>query len=68
MKVNVRPAEPRDERRWRELLDGYCLFYERQPDEKLSTYTWRRILERRRRDRHRELPDPRAHPAASASS
>jgi len=45
MKVHIRPAEPRDERRWRELFDGYCLFYERQPDEKMSTYTWRRILD-----------------------
>jgi GNAT superfamily N-acetyltransferase len=43
--VKVRPAEARDERRWRELFDGYCLFYERTPDEKLSTYTWRRILD-----------------------
>ena len=45
MKVHIRPAEPRDERRWRELFDGYCLFYERQPDEKMSTHTWRRILD-----------------------
>ena len=45
MKTAVRPAEARDERRWRELFDGYCLFYERKPDEALNTYTWRRILD-----------------------
>ncbi len=45
MKANVRPAEPRDERRWRELFDGYCRFYERQPDDTLTAYTWRRIMD-----------------------
>ena len=45
MKIHVRPAEPRDERRWRALFDGYCLFYERKPDEALTTYTWRRIMD-----------------------
>src|SRR5436190_1647260 len=45
MKIAVRPAEPRDERRWRELFDGYCRFYERPPDDALSAHTWRRILD-----------------------
>jgi GNAT superfamily N-acetyltransferase len=45
MKVHIRAAEARDERRWRELFNGYCLFYERKPDEALNTYTWRRILD-----------------------
>ena len=45
MKLTIRPAEPRDEKRWRELFDGYCRFYERQPDEKLNDYTWRRIMD-----------------------
>src|SRR5260221_13545642 len=45
MKIAVRPAEPRDQRRWRELFNGYCLFYERKPDEALNTHTWRRILD-----------------------
>ena len=45
MKIDVRPAEARDERRWRELFNGYCLFYERKPDEALNTYTWRRIMD-----------------------
>jgi GNAT superfamily N-acetyltransferase len=45
MKIRIRPAEARDEQRWRELFDGYCRFYERQPDEALNSYTWRRILD-----------------------
>jgi GNAT superfamily N-acetyltransferase len=43
--VKVRPAEARDEQRWRELFNGYCVFYERKPDEALNTYTWRRIMD-----------------------
>ena len=45
MKIHVRPAEARDERRWRELFDGYCRFYERKPDDTLTAYTWRRIMD-----------------------
>jgi len=45
MKVHVRAAEARDEKRWRELFDGYCEFYKREPNEKLNTHTWRRILD-----------------------
>src|SRR6267142_2658651 len=45
MKIHIRPAEARDERRWRELFNGYCLFYERKPDEALNTHTWRRIMD-----------------------
>jgi GNAT superfamily N-acetyltransferase len=44
-KVVIRPALPKDEKRWRELFDGYCLFYERAPSEPLTRYTWTRILD-----------------------
>ena len=43
--MKVRPAEARDEQRWRELFNGYCMFYERKPDEALNTHTWRRIMD-----------------------
>jgi GNAT superfamily N-acetyltransferase len=45
MTVNVRPVEPRDEPRWRELWDGYTRFYEREPAELLTRHTWQRILD-----------------------
>ena len=45
MQATIRKAEPRDEKRWRQLFDGYCVFYEREPSEALSTYTWQRILD-----------------------
>lgn len=44
MTVTIRKAEARDERRWRELWDGYTRFYEREPSESLSRHTWTRIL------------------------
>ena len=44
MSVRIRPIEPRDEARWRELWDGYCRFYEREPSEPIAGYTWARIL------------------------
>ncbi|OLB72398.1 MAG: GNAT family N-acetyltransferase [Alphaproteobacteria bacterium 13_2_20CM_2_64_7] len=43
--MHIRAAEARDERRWRELFDGYCRFYERQPDDALMAYTWHRIMD-----------------------
>ena len=45
MALTVRPAERHDEMRWRELFDGYCIFYKRTPSETLSTYTWSRIMD-----------------------
>ena len=45
MKLQVRCAEARDEKRWRELFDGYCKFYKRERNEKLNTFTWQRILD-----------------------
>ena len=44
-KVIIRRADPRDERRWRELFDGYCLFYKRTPSEQLTRHTWERIMD-----------------------
>jgi GNAT superfamily N-acetyltransferase len=43
--VTVRPAEPRDETGWRQLFDGYCLFYKRTPSDALARHTWARILD-----------------------
>ena len=45
-KLAVRPIEARDARRWRELWDGYCAFYERAPDEPVARRTWERIVDR----------------------
>jgi GNAT superfamily N-acetyltransferase len=44
-KVIVRRAAPRDEKRWRELFDGYCVFYKRTPSEPLTRHTWARIMD-----------------------
>jgi GNAT superfamily N-acetyltransferase len=43
--VVVRKAEPGDEKRWRELFDGYCVFYKRTPSETLTRHTWARIMD-----------------------
>jgi GNAT superfamily N-acetyltransferase len=43
--ITVRPAVQQDEMRWRELFDGYCLFYKREPSEALTSYTWKRIMD-----------------------
>jgi GNAT superfamily N-acetyltransferase len=45
LKVTVRRAAARDEKRWRELFDGYCLFYKRTPSKALTRHTWARILD-----------------------
>ena len=44
LEVTVRRAAPQDEKRWRELFEGYCLFYKRPPSEPLTHHTWDRIL------------------------
>ena len=44
-KLIIRRATPRDEKRWRELFDGYCLFYNRTPSELLTRHTWARIMD-----------------------
>jgi GNAT superfamily N-acetyltransferase len=45
MAATIRKIEPRDEARWRELWDGYCRFYEREPSEPLTRHTWSRVLD-----------------------
>jgi GNAT superfamily N-acetyltransferase len=45
MQVTIRKAAPQDERRWGELFDGYCLFYEREPSAELNRHTWARIMD-----------------------
>jgi GNAT superfamily N-acetyltransferase len=44
MSVRIRPIEARDETRWRELWDGYCRFYEREPSEPITRHLWDRIM------------------------
>ena len=43
MNVVVRPAQVRDEPRWRELFDAYTRFYEREPDDAIAKHVWARI-------------------------
>jgi GNAT superfamily N-acetyltransferase len=44
MAIAIRKIEARDEARWRELWDGYCRFYEREPDDAVTRHTWARIM------------------------
>ena len=41
----VRRATAQDQARWRELFDGYCVFYKRAPSEPLTQHTWARIMD-----------------------
>jgi len=43
--ITIRRAAPQDEKRWRELFDGYCVFYKRTPSEALTRHTWQRIMD-----------------------
>ncbi len=45
MTLAIRKIEPRDERHWRDLWDAYTRFYEREPSEALTHYTWSRIMD-----------------------
>ena len=45
MTVTIRKIEPHDEQRWRELWEGYCRFYEREPSELVACHTWKRIMD-----------------------
>jgi ribosomal protein S18 acetylase RimI-like enzyme len=45
MILAVRRIEARDQARWRELWDGYTRFYEREPSESITQYTWARIMD-----------------------
>ena len=44
MSVSIRRIEARDELRWRELWEGYCRFYEREPSEPITRHTFARIM------------------------
>lgn len=41
----VRPIRETDESRWRELWDAYTRFYEKEPEERVTRYTWGRLLD-----------------------
>ena len=45
MTITIRRIEARDEARWRKLWEGYCRFYERKLSERITRYTWRRIMD-----------------------
>jgi GNAT superfamily N-acetyltransferase len=45
MSILIRPIEARDETRWRELWDGYCLFYERELSRPIADHAWNRIMD-----------------------
>ena len=45
MAATVRKIEAGDESRWRELWDGYCRFYEREPSGAITRHTWSRIMD-----------------------
>jgi GNAT superfamily N-acetyltransferase len=45
MAITIRPAEPRDESRWRELWAAYNAFYEHELPEPITRSTWSRILD-----------------------
>lgn len=43
--VVIRPAEPKDEARWRELWAGYVKFYRASVPEEATASTWKLILD-----------------------
>jgi GNAT superfamily N-acetyltransferase len=43
--VRVRPVVPSDEARWRELWQGYLVFYEKTLAAEVTAFTWKRILD-----------------------
>jgi GNAT superfamily N-acetyltransferase len=43
--TKVRPVARQDEMRWRELFEGYCVFYKRNPSEAVTSHTWARIMD-----------------------
>jgi len=45
MAFTIRKIEARDERRWRELFDGYTRFYEREPSEAITRRTWANLMD-----------------------
>jgi GNAT superfamily N-acetyltransferase len=45
MTAKIRRIEAYDERRWRELWEGYCRFYERELSEPKTRHAWARIMD-----------------------
>jgi len=45
MNATIRRIEAGDEARWRTLWDGYCRFYEREPNEAVTRHSWARIMD-----------------------
>lgn len=45
MALSIRKIEAGDEARWRILWEGYCQFYEREPNELVANYTWQRLMD-----------------------
>lgn len=43
--VTIRPAEAKDEARWRELWAGYIKFYRASVAEEVTANTWKHILD-----------------------
>ncbi len=41
----MRPVAAGDYPRWRELYDAYTRFYEREPDERIASHVWSRIMD-----------------------
>jgi GNAT superfamily N-acetyltransferase len=41
--ITIRNLHPSDERRWRELWDGYTRFYQREPVDEITAHLWRRL-------------------------
>src|SRR5436189_166544 len=45
MNATIRKIEARDRKRWGELWEGYCRFYERDLSGPVTEYTWNRIVD-----------------------
>ncbi len=45
MSVTIRKIAARDEARWQVLWDGYCRFYLREPDARITQHLWDRITD-----------------------
>jgi GNAT superfamily N-acetyltransferase len=43
--MTIRALTPADEPRWRELFDAYNRFYEREPSEAITRYTYQRAMD-----------------------
>jgi GNAT superfamily N-acetyltransferase len=43
--ITIRPAEAKDEARWRELWAGYIKFYRASVAEEITANTWKQILD-----------------------